>query len=279
MTCAVSARGARGRRGGDLRLDRQHRGERGRLRGARRAARRGDRPRGQDRHRQARPGADARRARDRAARQLRRGARARARARRSATRSRSSTRSTRSGSRARRPRRSRSLEELGEIDALCIPVGNAGNITAYWKGFQEMGARAADARLPGRGRGAARARRAGRAPGDGRERDPDRQPGALGGGDGRDDRLARRDPRPSPTSEILDAYRFLAAREGVFCEPASAAGGRRAARRTAPTARERDRLRAHRPRAQGPADRARRRRASVVPCEPEIAAVEQAVLG
>src|SRR3712207_2778006 len=27
-------------------------------------------------------------------------------------------------------------EELGTIDALCIPVGNAGNITAYWKGFR-----------------------------------------------------------------------------------------------------------------------------------------------
>src|SRR5947209_14987839 len=27
-------------------------------------------------------------------------------------------------------------EELeGELDALCIPVGNAGNITAYWRGF------------------------------------------------------------------------------------------------------------------------------------------------
>ena len=32
------------------------------------------------------------------------------------------------------------LDEIGEIDALCIPVGNAGNITAYWKGFQEAGA-------------------------------------------------------------------------------------------------------------------------------------------
>src|SRR3954467_6970913 len=31
------------------------------------------------------------------------------------------------------------LDELGELDALCIPVGNAGNVTAYWKGFQEMG--------------------------------------------------------------------------------------------------------------------------------------------
>src|ERR1700733_9175559 len=33
------------------------------------------------------------------------------------------------------------LEDLeGRIDALCIPVGNAGNITAYWKGFVEAGA-------------------------------------------------------------------------------------------------------------------------------------------
>src|SRR3712207_6268403 len=29
------------------------------------------------------------------------------------------------------------LDALGEIDALCIPVGNAGNVTAYWKGFRE----------------------------------------------------------------------------------------------------------------------------------------------
>ena len=31
-------------------------------------------------------------------------------------------------------------DELGEIDALCIPVGNAGNISAYWRGFTERGA-------------------------------------------------------------------------------------------------------------------------------------------
>src|SRR5436305_7665387 len=29
----------------------------------------------------------------------------------------------------------------GELDALCIPVGNAGNITAYWRGFKEAGYR------------------------------------------------------------------------------------------------------------------------------------------
>src|SRR4051812_49275391 len=33
------------------------------------------------------------------------------------------------------------VEEIGEIDALAIPVGNAGNISAYWKGFVEVGTR------------------------------------------------------------------------------------------------------------------------------------------
>ncbi|MBA3747083.1 MAG: threonine synthase, partial [Solirubrobacterales bacterium] len=31
------------------------------------------------------------------------------------------------------------MEVVDELDALCIPVGNAGNITAYWKGFVELG--------------------------------------------------------------------------------------------------------------------------------------------
>ena len=62
-------------RGGDhLRLHRQHRRERRRLCRARGHARRRDRAGGQDRARQARPGGDARRAGDLAARQLRPGA-------------------------------------------------------------------------------------------------------------------------------------------------------------------------------------------------------------
>nr|MDQ6915275.1 threonine synthase [Actinomycetota bacterium] len=32
------------------------------------------------------------------------------------------------------------LDDLGEVDAVCLPVGNAGNVTAYWKGFVEAGA-------------------------------------------------------------------------------------------------------------------------------------------
>src|SRR3989440_8074961 len=32
------------------------------------------------------------------------------------------------------------VEDMGEPDALFVPVGNAGNVTAYWRGFQELGA-------------------------------------------------------------------------------------------------------------------------------------------
>ena len=34
------------------------------------------------------------------------------------------------------------IEELGDggPDLLCIPVGNAGNVSAYWRGFVEAGA-------------------------------------------------------------------------------------------------------------------------------------------
>jgi threonine synthase len=78
-------------------------------------------------------------------------------------------------------------------------------------------------------------------------------------------------------AEILDAYRFLAAHEGVFCEPASAIGvagllkhGAEDASRIACV------LSGH-----GLKDpqTALAYAGSVVPCEPDIAAVEHAVLG
>ena len=56
--------------------------------------------------------------------------------------------------------------------------------------------------------------------------------------------------------EILAAYRLLAAREGVFCEPASAASVAGLLKHGAGGA-SRGRLRAHRPRPEGPADGAR----------------------
>ena len=110
----------------------------------------------------------------------------------------------------------------GGLEALCIPVGNAGNITSYWRGFREMGAAPQHVRLPGRGRRAAGGGPADRASRNGRQRDPDRQPRALGGRDGRRDRLARRDPRRQRRG---DPRRLPAAAssEGMFCEPASAA--------------------------------------------------------
>ncbi len=59
--------------------------------------------------------------------------------------------------------------------------------------------------------------------------------------------------------EILDAYRLLAAREGMFCEPASAASVAGLLKYGADGA-DADRVRAHRPRAEGPRDRDRQQR-------------------
>ena len=153
------------------------------------------------------------------------------------------------------------VEELGEAPgALAIPVGNAGNVTAYWRGFQEAGTAPDPLRLPGRGRGAAGARRAGRQPGDRRLGDPDRQPGPLGGGDGRLHRLARprrrrhrrADPRRLPLAR-RQRRRLLRARLGrLGRRPARPRPAGRRGRRAA-----RDgRLRPHRPRPQGPRHRA-----------------------
>ncbi len=78
------------------------------------------------------------------------------------------------------------VDALGDApDVHCLPVGNAGNIAAYWLGYCEYAGRrqgeqgAADARVPGRGRRADRPRRTGARPGHDRHRDQDRQPGLL----------------------------------------------------------------------------------------------------
>jgi threonine synthase len=168
------------------------------------------------------------------------------------------------------------LEALGELDALCIPVGNAGNITAYWKGFTEMGA---SPRMLGM-------QAAGAAPlVDGAPvADPETVASAIRiGNPARWEeaidamRSSRGSIRAVSDEEILDAYRFLAASEGVFCEPASAASvagllkyGVDGAQRVACV------LTGH-----GLKDpqTALSMAGSVVPCEPEIAAVERAVMG
>ena len=107
--------------------------------------------------RQAGPGARPRRQDAAGRRQLRRLPDAGARAVRATTRSRWSIRSTRSASRARRPPPSRSwTRSATRPTSTCLPVGNAGNITAYWKGYTEYAAdgvadaAAADVGLPGR---------------------------------------------------------------------------------------------------------------------------------
>ncbi len=104
----------------------------------------------------------------------------------STTRSRWSTRSTRTGSQGQKTAAFEICDVLGRApDVHCIPVGNAGNITAYWKGYREYAAdgvvdtHAADVRLPGRRRRADRHGRAGAATDHDRDRHPHRQPGVV----------------------------------------------------------------------------------------------------
>src|SRR5688572_23065608 len=116
------------------------------------------------------------------------------------------------------------VEALGpEIDALCIPVGNAGNITAYWKGFTEVGVRprmlgfqAAGAAPLVHGAPVANPETVASAIRIGNPARWEEAMNAMSASHGA--------VRAVSDEEILDAYRFLAADEGVFCEPASAAG-------------------------------------------------------
>ena len=115
------------------------------------------------------------------------------------------------------------LDELGEIDALCIPVGNAGNVTAYWRGFAERDSR--PQMLGFQAEGAAPLVHG--APVEAPETvasairigNPARWEEALDAFTSSRGAMAAVSDR-----QILDAYRLLAREEGVFCEPASAAG-------------------------------------------------------
>jgi threonine synthase len=115
------------------------------------------------------------------------------------------------------------IEELdGELDALCIPVGNAGNITAYWKGFVEMGHRprmlgfqAAGAAPLVHGAPVAEPETVASAIRIGNPARWEEAMEAMTSSSGA--------VRAVSDEQILSAYRFLAAEEGVFCEPASAA--------------------------------------------------------
>ena len=92
---------------------------------------------------------------------------------------------------ARRRRRSRSSRRSGDApDVHCLPVGNAGNITAYWMGYREYAKAGKATRTPRmfgfQASGAAPIVRGEPvlAPVDDRDRDQDRQPGLLAAGRG-----------------------------------------------------------------------------------------------
>jgi threonine synthase len=116
-------------------------------------------------------------------------------------------------------------EALGRApDSQFMPVGNAGNITAYWKGYKELGGRRP--RMMGFQAAGAAPLVLGRP-----VRDPRTVATAIRIGDpySKAGALAARDESGGAIgsvtdAQILAAYRFLAREEGVFCEPASAAG-------------------------------------------------------
>jgi threonine synthase len=168
------------------------------------------------------------------------------------------------------------LEDLdGRLDALCIPVGNAGNITAYWKGFVEAGVAP---RLFGfQAEGAAPLVHG--AP----VADPETVASAIRiGNPARWEeamdamRASRGAIRAVSDEEILGAYRLLATAEGIFCEPASAAAvaglikyGADGAERIACV------LTGH---GLKDPDVALEQVGGVIPCEPDLRAIERAVL-
>jgi threonine synthase len=166
-------------------------------------------------------------------------------------------------------------DQLGEPpDALSIPVGNAGNVTAWWKGFQEY---EVAPRLFGyQAEGAAPLVHG--AP----VENPETVASAIRIGNPArwEDAMdaftsSRGEVRAVSDDEILAAYGLLGEREGVFCEPASAASvagllkygaeGRVVCVLTGHGLKDPTTALAH--------------AAPVMPCEPTIDDVEQAVLG
>ena len=121
------------------------------------------------------------------------------------------------------------VDQLGKApDIHCLPVGNAGNITAYWKGYVEYAADGVAASRPRMWGFQA----AGAAPivlGHPVEK-PETIATAIriGNPASWDYAVAARDESGGlidmvTDEEILAAYHLLASREGLFCEPASAA--------------------------------------------------------
>jgi len=121
------------------------------------------------------------------------------------------------------------VDALGEApDWLCIPVGNAGNISAYWMGFNNYRAAGRCRRLP-RMMGFQAAGSAPMVLGHVVEQ-PDTIATAIRIGNpvNRDKALVVEAESNGAfmavtDAEIIEAYKLLGSGEGVFCEPASAA--------------------------------------------------------
>lgn len=121
------------------------------------------------------------------------------------------------------------VDALGDApDWLCIPMGNAGNITAYWMGFCEYQQRGRSSRLPKM----LGFQAAGASPLVTGERCPNPQTVAtairIGNPANWEKAIAVHEASQGEfqavtDDEILEAYRRLAGQEGLFCEPASAA--------------------------------------------------------
>ena len=115
------------------------------------------------------------------------------------------------------------LDELGEApEALAIPVGNAGNVTAWWRGFSEReaapllyGFQAEGAAPLVTGAPVAEPETVASAIRIGNPARWEEAMAAFTSSRGRVEAVS--------DEQILEAYRLLAAQEGVFCEPASAA--------------------------------------------------------
>jgi threonine synthase len=120
-------------------------------------------------------------------------------------------------------------DQLGDAPTIhALPVGNAGNITAYWKGYQEYRAANQSTRLPrmvGFQAAGAAPIVLGRI-----VENPQTVASAIRIGNPASWETAVTAVKESTGTidsvtdeEILQAYRAVAAAEGVFCEPASAA--------------------------------------------------------
>jgi len=121
------------------------------------------------------------------------------------------------------------VDRLGDApDWLCIPVGNAGNISAYWMGFCQyhqhnkceklprmMGFQAAEAAPIVQGHPVKSPNTVATAIRIGNPANWQRALAVQEASQGEFNAVS--------DEEILDAYRLLAREEGVFCEPASAA--------------------------------------------------------